>query len=124
MIRFDPEPYLQTLQTTETVLLKGRITKIIGLVIESLGPSINLGELCFIYPRNGSRPIRAEAVGFREDRVLLMPLGEMQGIGPGCEVVSSPSSMKCRVGPRLLGRILDGLGNPMDGKGIVLTDNE
>lgn len=124
MRRFDPEPYLQTLQTTETVLLKGRITKIIGLVIESLGPSINLGEHCFIYPRNGSRPIRAEAVGFREDRVLLMPLGEMQGIGPGCEVVSSQSSMKCRVGPRLLGRILDGLGNPMDGKGIILTDVE
>lgn len=124
MKRFDSGIYHQTLNSTETILLKGRITKIIGLVIESHGPSINLGELCYIYPRNSTRPIRAEAVGFREDRVLLMPLGEMQGIGPGCEVISSQSLMKCKVGPNLLGRILDGLGQPMDGKGPIISDED
>lgn len=124
MKKFESGIFHQILNSTETILLKGRITKIIGLVIESHGPSINLGELCYIYPRNSTRPIRAEAVGFREDRVLLMPLGEMQGIGPGCEVVSSQSLMKCKVGPNLLGRILDGLGQPMDGKGPIISEED
>ena len=97
--------------------MKGKITKIIGLVIEADGPSINLGELCYIYPRIDAPLLPAEVVGFRENRVLLMPLGEMQGIGPGSEVVSSRNLLRVKVGPSLLGRILDGLGNPIDGKG-------
>lgn len=77
---FDAAYYLNAVKSAETVLLKGKITKIIGLVIESDGPSINLGELCYIYPRTEAPPLPAEVVGFRENRVLLMPLGEMQGI--------------------------------------------
>ena len=112
------------MKSAETVLLKGKITKIIGLVIESDGPSINLGELCYIYPRTEAPPLPAEVVGFRENRVLLMPLGEMQGIGPGSEVVSSRNLLRVKVGRSLLGRILDGLGNPIDGKGPLNAESE
>ena len=121
---FDAAYYLNAVKSAETVLLKGKITKIIGLVIESDGPSINLGELCYIYPRTEAPPLPAEVVGFRENRVLLMPLGEMQGIGPGREVVSSRNLLRVKVGRSLLGRILDGLGNPIDGKGPLNAESE
>jgi flagellum-specific ATP synthase len=114
--KFCAEQYLNAVNNTETVLMKGKITKIIGLVIEADGPSINLGELCHIYPRIDAPPLPAEVVGFRENRVLLMPLGEMQGIGPGSEVVSSRNLLRVR--------ILDGLGNPIDGKGPIIGECE
>lgn len=116
--------YLNAVQSIDTIQMKGKITKIIGLVMESNGPSINLGELCYVYPRTQAPPLPAEVVGFREDRVLLMPLGEMQGIGPGSEVVSSQNLLRVKVGPQLLGRILDGLGNPIDNKGPLITECE
>lgn len=124
MNTFDCGRYMNALKSAQTVLLKGKITKIIGLVIESDGPSINLGELCYIYPRTEAPPLPAEVVGFRENRVLLMPLGEMHGIGPGSEVVSSRNLLQVKVGRNLLGRILDGLGNPIDGKGPLYCDDE
>jgi len=118
-MKFAAEKYLERIQTTETLKLSGRITQIIGLVIESQGPSVNLGELCYIMPRMGGAAIPAEVVGFRQDRVLLMPIGELQGIGPGCEVVSAHKTLTVGVGQDLLGRILDGMGQPMDGLGPV-----
>ena len=121
---FCAEQYINAVESAETVLMKGKITKIIGLVIEADGPSINLGELCYIYPRTDAPVLPAEVVGFRENRVLLMPLGEMQGIGPGSEVVSSRNLLRVKVGNNLLGRILDGLGNPIDGKGPIISDCE
>lgn len=121
MRRFCVEAYLNAVQSLESIQLKGKVTKVIGLAIESEGPSINLGELCYVYPRNQAAPLPAEVVGFRENRVLLMPLGEMQGIGPGNEVVSSQRLLQVKVGDALLGRILDGLGNPIDGKGPIVA---
>lgn len=121
---FDPSNYLSAIYSTDTMKLNGRITQIIGLVIESQGPHVNLGELCYIFPRNPGEPIPAEVVGFRENRVLLMPVGEIQGIGPGCEVVSAHRMLKVNVGRQLLGRILDGLGNPIDGKGPLNSNNQ
>ena len=122
MKEFCSDNYISAVQSMETVQMKGKITKVIGLVIESDGPSINMGELCYIYPRTNAPPLPAEVVGFRENRVLLMPLGEMQGIGPGSEVVSSQRMLRIKVGRQLLGRILDALGNPIDGKGPVISD--
>ena len=105
------------------MLLTGKVTQIIGLVIETDGPNVIIGESCYIYPRASNLPpLRAEVVGFRENRVLLMPLGEMAGIGPGCEVVASEQTMTVKVGEQLLGRIFDGLGNPIDGKGEIDSD--
>lgn len=117
MNRFSAVKYLNALNSLETVTLKGRITQIVGLLIEAEGPKVNLGELCHIIPRAGSEVIPAEVVGFRENRVLLMPLGEMQGIGPGSEVVASNQVLTVGVGKQMLGRIFDGLGRPIDEKG-------
>lgn len=115
----------QVLKDIDPVRLNGKITQVIGLVMESQGPQANLGELCYVYSRRkGERPIPAEVVGFRNGSVLLMPLGEMKGFGPGCEVVATKRVMGVNVGPQLLGRIVDGLGNPIDGKGPIFTEVE
>jgi flagellum-specific ATP synthase len=124
MSTFYSEKYLDVINNAEPLKISGKITQIVGLVIESQGPSVNLGDLCYISPRNGGEIIPAEVVGFRQNRVLLMPIGEMQGIGPGCEVFSAHQALKVNVGHHLLGRILDGLGNPMDGKGPLVVQNE
>lgn len=105
--------------------LTGKVTQVVGLVIESQGPTVSVGELCYVsshFP--DTPPLPAEVVGFREGYVMLMPIGEMQGIGPGCEVVSAQKTLKVKVGDELLGRVLDGLGNPMDEKGPLLTKEE
>lgn len=119
MSLFNADKYLRSIDTSETIQLRGKITQIIGLVVESEGPSVNLGELCYIYSRQKNEHIMAEVVGFRHNRVLLMPIGELHGIGPGCDVVSAQRVLSVRVGENLLGRILDGLGNPIDGKDPV-----
>jgi len=121
---FSADKYLNVISCIEPIRIAGKITQIVGLVIESQGPSVNLGDLCYICPRNGEMVIPAEVVGFRQNRVLLMPIGEMQGIGPGCEVFSARRTLKVNVGNHLLGRILDGLGNPIDGKGPLMQNQE
>ncbi|WP_417202087.1 flagellar protein export ATPase FliI [Acetoanaerobium sticklandii] len=93
---------------------KGKVSRVIGLTIESRGPAVRLGETCHIYPIKSKEPVLAEVVGFKEDTVLLMPLGEMEGIGPGSMVVATGNTLEVDVGEQLLGRILDGMGNPID----------
>ncbi|MBU2702013.1 flagellum-specific ATP synthase [Sporomusaceae bacterium BoRhaA] len=119
MTSFVVSPYLKAVQDVQAMKLTGRITQIIGLVIEAQGPAVNLGELCYITSRDQSVSIPAEVVGFREKRVLLMPIGEMQGIGPGCEVIAANRMLTIGVGSSLLGRIVDGLGRPIDNKGAL-----
>ncbi len=125
MIEPNLRKFTQAIDDAEPIKMSGKITQIIGLVIESRGPNVSMGELCYISSRfPGVPPIPAEVVGFREGLVLLMPIGEMQGIGPGCEVVSAQKTLQVKVGPQLLGRVLDGLGNPMDGKGPIMSKLE
>ena len=93
---------------------KGKVSRVIGLTIESRGPAVRLGETCHIYPIKSKDPVLAEVVGFKEDTVLLMPLGEMEGIGPGSMVIATGNTLEVDVGGQLLGRILDGMGNPID----------
>jgi flagellum-specific ATP synthase len=91
----------------------GKVSQVVGLTIEALGPSCQVGEICHIHTRHhGALP--AEVVGFRSEHVVLMPLGDMSGIEPGCEVVSTGRPLLVPVGWELLGRVLDGLGRPMD----------
>lgn len=117
--------FTQAIEDCEPIKLSGKITQIIGLVIESRGPNVSIGELCYVKSRmEDVPPIPAEVVGFREGLVLLMPIGEMVGIGPGCEVISAQKTLRVKVGPQLLGRILDGLGNPIDGKGPIVSKLE
>ncbi len=115
--RFQAGPCLKVLDKTDVLALNGRVTQVIGLLIESDGPGVNVGEVCHLFPRGSAEPIPAEVVGFRNDRLLLMPLGEMGGIGPGCEVVATGEPMRVEVGRALLGRVVDGLGRPIDGRG-------
>lgn len=110
------ENYVNLVRSIDPVRVNGKITQIIGLTIESQGPDVKIGELCSIYPSQSGTPIQAEVVGIRENKVLLMPLGEVQAIGPGCDVVASGKPMMVKAGHQLLGRVLDGLGQPMDGK--------
>ena len=125
MIDINLRKFNQAIDNSEPIKMDGKVTQVIGLVIESKGPNVSLGELCYIKSRMPDvEPIPAEVVGFREGHVLLMPIGEMTGIGPGCEVVSAQKTLQVKVGPQLLGRVLDGLGNPMDGKGPILSKVE
>ncbi|MBB5022394.1 flagellum-specific ATP synthase [Desulfurispira natronophila] len=102
---------------TRTVKLIGKVTKIIGLLIESRGPASSIGDLCLIHPINPREPlVTAEVVGFREDVILLMPLGDLAGIGPGSRVEAMKESFTVPVGESLIGRVLDGLGQPIDDK--------
>ncbi len=103
--------------------INGKVVRVVGLVIESKGPEASVGEICEIYLKNGGS-VKAEVVGFREDRVLLMPLGDMGSIGPGCEVVATGESLKVRVGEGLLGRILNAFGEPIDDKGPITWEDE
>lgn len=104
-------------QRLQPLRLAGRVAQVIGLTIESIGPPVDVGELCCLYRRPGAAPVFCEAVGFRDSRVLLMPLGEMTGVGPGTQVVAAGRPLTVGVGPGLLGRVLDGLGSPIDGCG-------
>jgi flagellum-specific ATP synthase len=100
----------------------GTVIGVAGLVIESEGPNVGLGELCVIRSPRTSFSVRAEVVGFREHRVLLMPLGETAGLHVGCEVAASDRPPLPRPGPELLGRVLDALGRPFDGLGLLPVD--
>lgn len=111
------EKYFDQLRDLNTLKYLGRVTKLVGLTIESSGPQVRIGELCMIQPIGSSTQIRAEVVGFNGDKVLLMPLGDMAGVGPGSRVFAMGRGMSFQVGPHLLGRVLDGVGEPIDGKG-------
>lgn len=108
--------YLNKLSEINLIQYTGRVSHVLGLTIESVGPAVKLGETCNIYPLKSEKPILAEVVGFKDEKVILMPLGEMDGIGPGSKVIANGNSLQVRVGQELLGRIIDGLGNPIDSK--------
>ena len=107
---------LKTVNPTTKIVLTGRVTKIAGLVVEADGPLLSIGSRCVIHTVTGSE-IFAEIIGFRDDRVVLMPYGESEGIAPGSMVSEVSDGNKVFVGDSLLGRVLDGFGRPMDGKG-------
>jgi len=95
----------------------GRVHRVVGLVVETSGLPVPVGSLCRIHSRLSGAEVEAEIVGFREGASLLMPLGDMRGIGPGDLVECTQTEAAIAVGPSLLGRVLDGMGRPMDGKG-------
>lgn len=118
---FAADQYLTVLNNISAIRCSGRVSQIVGLTIEGEGPAANLGEHCLIKMNDGSGFLAAEVVGFKEGRVLLMPLGEMTGLSPGCEIVATGQMIRVEVGEGLLGRILDGLGRPMDDRGPLLS---
>ena len=118
---FQAAQYLTVLDNINPIRCAGRVSQIVGLTIEGEGPAAKLGEHCLIKMNDGSGWLSAEVVGFKEGRVLLMPLGEMIGLAPGCEIVATGRMIRVEVGEGLLGRILDGLGRPMDDRGQLLS---
>ncbi len=99
----------------------GQVTKLIGLTIESLGPDAKLGELCAIWESKDDK-VLAEVVGFKDDKILLMPLGEIGGIGRGAKVEALGHGLRVAVSEHLLGRIVDGLGKPIDKKSVIYSN--
>lgn len=121
LTKLDLSKYKKIIETKDFVRYSGRVSQVIGLTIESIGPAVNLNELCEIINIKDNCPVLAEVVGFKGNIVSLMPLGSLDGIGPGSQVVATGKSMHVPVGNGLLGRILDGLGQPIDGKGTIGT---
>jgi len=107
--------YIEALQGLDPVRVNGKVTQVIGLTVESEGPDVQIGELCYIYPHKSTNPLKAEVVGFKGNKVILMPLGSLDAIGPGCDVVATGGPLTVPVGHELLGKVLDGLGQPLDG---------
>jgi len=97
----------------------GSVTGVTGLIIESEGPNVGLGELCMLRSGRDDVSVLAEVVGFREHKVLLMPLGDTSGLHAGCEVAACDRPPVPTPSPALLGRVLDALGRPMDGLGFI-----
>ncbi|NLW56223.1 MAG: flagellar protein export ATPase FliI [Firmicutes bacterium] len=113
---FSAERYQQMLKRCDPVQRLGQVEKVGGLTLEAVGPPTFIGEACLVETLSGSK-VLGEVVGFREGKVQLFPLGDMEGIGPGSKIIALGQSLKVPVGPGLLGRVLDGLGRPIDQAG-------
>jgi flagellum-specific ATP synthase len=116
---FRADAYLENLRAGDLIRQNGKVRQVIGVVVESNGPAMSIGETANILYKRNAAPVLAEAVGFRDRSVLLMPLGELGGISAGSEVVSLGKPLQVGLSDALLGRVLDGLGHPLDGKGPV-----
>jgi len=116
----DLSSYVDTVRELPTLRRVGTVVQIVGLTIEAEGIRCQLGEMCQIEARPGHL-LSAEVVGFRKDRAVLMALGDAEGVKPGSEVASSGRPFTVKVGSALLGRVLDGMGRPIDGKGPIAT---
>lgn len=115
--------YGAAVASTNPIRLHGKVTQVVGLVIEGYCPDTSVGAICQIWPQEGE-PILAEVVGFRNNKTLLMPLGEVRGVGLDSLITVKRDNASLGVGPLLLGRVIDGLGNPIDGKGILRVEEE
>ncbi len=117
------ETLARRVRETEVIRNHGRVVQLIGLVIESEGPLASVGEICRIESAGHDGSTLAEVVGFRNHHVLLMPLGELHGIHPGSEVSALGSTLRVPVGDGLMGRVIDGLGHPLDDLGEIQADD-
>ena len=122
---FDPDGLLQAaraIRSGDLAKRRGRVGDLIGLIIEATGIEAEVGELCMVGGGRRDAPVPTEVVGFRGGRTLLMPLGELGGIGPGTPVIPTGSPFRIDVGEELRGRVIDGLGRPLDGAGPIQAD--
>ncbi|QVL58044.1 MAG: type III secretion system ATPase SctN [Simkaniaceae bacterium] len=108
----DFEKLISHLEDIELTTVHGRITEIVGMLIRAIVPNVKMGEVCLV--KREGEPLITEVVGFTKEEVFLSPLGEMKGIGPSSEVIPTRLPLHIKVGPKLLGRVLDGMGRPLD----------
>ncbi len=115
----DLAKYHRIMEQINPIRVNGKVSEIVGLVVEGHGPAASIGEVCGIFPAGQEKPLSAEVVGFKNGKVLLMPLESIRGLGPGCKITSIGRKASVKVGWKLLGRVIDGLGNPIDTKGPI-----
>lgn len=122
--QIDFSKYHRALEQADMVKVIGKVVQVVGLIIEAQVGGVSVGDICAIRIEKEGRDSHAEVVGFREGRVLLMPLGSTAGIAPGSQVFATGKPLMVKVGQNVLGRVLGGLGEPIDGKGPVFADEE
>src|SRR4051812_34682327 len=116
--------YERALETAQLSRDIGKVTHVTGFLIGGYIPEVSVGSVCEVFPNSGAPPFLAEVVGFRDREVLLMPLGEMRGLGLGSTILVRRHSGTIGVGESLLGRVVNGLGEPIDGKGDLFLTEE
>ena len=119
--KLDFDKYSSLLHNMDSLSYSGKVQMITGLTVESNGPAVKIGEMCKIFTLLGDSSIQAEVVGFRDKNVLLMPYGTLSGVGPGSRVVSTNRTLRVPVSMDFRGRVLDGMGRPIDGGPQVFT---
>jgi len=122
--KIDFDKYHRVIERADTVRVIGKVIQVVGLILEAQVQGVSIGDLCVISINKGESVTYAEVVGFKEGRVLLMPLGTTAGISPGSEVLAAGHPLMVKVGPGVLGRVLNGLGEPIDDKGPLITVEE
>lgn len=122
--KIDFDKYHRVIERADTVRVIGKVIQVVGLILEAQVQGVSIGDLCVISINKGESVTYAEVVGFKEGRVLLMPLGTTAGISPGSEVLAAGHPLMVKVGPAVLGRVLNGLGEPIDDKGPLVTVEE
>ena len=123
MTQVDLTRFMPGIESVRQIRFLGKVTQVVGLVIEGFCPDTAVGTLCEIHPHSGE-PIPAEVVGFRDNKTLLMPLGELRGVGLGSLISVRRRNASLKVGNALLGRVIDGLGAPIDDKGPIIASEE
>lgn len=113
---------LNVIHQSETIRRTGRVLQFYGLAVEANGPDVFIGEICEITAPGRLKPVKAEVVGFKNGNVVLMPFGNLHGIHVGSEIVATGKSASIPVGESMLGRVVDGFGVPIDGKGPIQKD--
>lgn len=123
MSLFDLNRIQRGLENTDTLITRGKVLKVVGMVVEGYAPKAKVGSLCRIFPGPGVPPLAAEVVGFRGHTALMMPLGDIRGVRMGSTIEVAKVETTQPVGPRLLGRVIDGMGQPIDDKGPLELDD-
>ena len=114
--------YRKKLEKIDPLKSIGRVNRAVGLIIESQGPAVSVGDLCYLPTSTGERTTMLEVIGFRDNNVLLMPLGAMPSVRAGDTIVAAGVSSEVAVGEELLGRTIDALGRPLDNLGEIKTE--
>jgi flagellum-specific ATP synthase len=108
--------YLNAIEEADLYKRFGKVQRVVGIMIESIGPAVNIGEVCYIHPtiNPNKKPVLAEVVGFHDENIILMPYNEVTEIGPGCLVESTGKPLTVKIGRGLIGNVIDSLGKPLD----------
>ncbi len=120
----DVDRYIEAFSNRKLRLDMGKITRVVGNVITGYIPGVRLGSICLVYPSGGEEPFKVEVVGFKDREVIMMPLNKMSGVGHGAKLVLVQSRSNIFLSENMLGRVIDGLCVPIDGKGPIETSDE